>query len=102
MRNVAEGVCCWCRPRRLLEEVACEQNQEGSEESANWKGDRAEGPEGKFSVLSFKMSPPCHFSFWPMFFNFPGVVTRTVDYEQTHWWAGWSRVVSWGLTGKHG
>lgn len=30
------------------------------------------------------------------------VVTRTVDYEQTHWWAGWSRVVSWGLTGKHG
>lgn len=71
MRNVAEGVCCWCRPRRLLEEVACEQNQEGSEESANWKGDRAEGPEGKFSVLSFKMSPPCHFSFWPMFFNFP-------------------------------
>lgn len=71
MRNVAEGVCCWCRPRRLLEEVACEQNQEGAEESANWKGDRAEGPEGKFSVLSFKMSPPCHFSFWPMFFNFP-------------------------------
>lgn len=71
MRNVAEGVCCWCRPRRPLEEVACEQNQEGSEESANWKGDRAEGPEGKFSVLSFKMSPPCYFSFWPMFFNFP-------------------------------
>lgn len=48
-----------------------EQNQEGSEESASWKGDRVEGPEGKFSVLSFKMSPPCHFSFWPMFFNFP-------------------------------
>lgn len=37
----------------------------------DWKGDRAEGLEGKFSVLSFKMSPPCHFSFWPMFFNFP-------------------------------
>lgn len=61
-----------CRPtRRLLEEVACKQNQEGSEESARWKGDRVEGLEGKFNVLSFKISPPCNFSLWPMSFNFP-------------------------------
>lgn len=54
MCDVAEGVCSWCRPRKLLEEIACKQNQEGSEESASWKSDRVEGLEGKSSVLSFK------------------------------------------------
>lgn len=54
MCDVAEGVCSWCRPRKLLEEIACKQNQEGSEESASWKSDRVEGLEGKSNVLSFK------------------------------------------------
>lgn len=53
MCDVAEGVCSWCRPRKLLEEIACKQNQEGSEESASWKSDRVEGLEGKSNVLSF-------------------------------------------------
>lgn len=43
MCDVAEGVCSRCRPRKLLDEIAWEQNQEGSEESASWKGDRVEG-----------------------------------------------------------
>lgn len=77
--DVAEGVCSWCRPRRLLEEVACKQNHEGSEESAIWKGDRVEELEGKFNVLSFKMSPPCNFSFWPMSFDFPDPLETSPD-----------------------
>lgn len=71
MCDVAEGVCSWCRPRKLLEEIACKQNQEGSEESGTWKGDRVEDLERKPNILSFKMSPPCNFSSWPMSFNFP-------------------------------
>lgn len=51
--------------------AACKQNQEGCEESATRKGDRVEGLEGKFNVLSFKMSPPCNFSLRPVSFNFP-------------------------------